>query len=115
MFPDDYFYINEPTEENLNNPLDAKYFLGEGEEIDKKIDEVGDDLIASPFKGSFLSDSIATIYKYYKVQRTSEYLDDLKKLGYTSSTTSGITTVSYTHLTLPTTLHECRSRWSPYH
>ena len=26
-----------------------------------------------------------------------------------------IDTVSYTHLTLPTTLHECRSRWSPYH
>ena len=25
------------------------------------------------------------------------------------------TPVSYTHLTLPTTLHECRSRWSPYH
>ena len=24
-------------------------------------------------------------------------------------------TVSYTHLTLPTTGHECRSRWSPYH
>ena len=23
--------------------------------------------------------------------------------------------VSYTHLTLPTTLHECRSRWAPYH
>ena len=23
--------------------------------------------------------------------------------------------VSYTHLTLPTTLHECRYRWSPYH
>ena len=27
----------------------------------------------------------------------------------------GTATVSYTHLTLPTTLHECRSRWSPYH
>ena len=26
-----------------------------------------------------------------------------------------ILAVSYTHLTLPTTLHECRSRWSPYH
>ena len=26
-----------------------------------------------------------------------------------------IDAVSYTHLTLPTTLHECRSRWSPYH
>ena len=24
-------------------------------------------------------------------------------------------TVSYTHLTLPTTLNSCRSRWSPYH
>ena len=23
--------------------------------------------------------------------------------------------VSYTHLTLPTTAHSCRSRWSPYH
>ena len=26
-----------------------------------------------------------------------------------------ITAVSYTHLTLPTTLSTCRSRWSPYH
>ena len=24
-------------------------------------------------------------------------------------------TVSYTHLTLPTKTHQCRSRWSPYH
>ena len=23
--------------------------------------------------------------------------------------------VSYTHLTLPTTVLKCRSRWSPYH
>ena len=91
LFPDDYFYVNEPTEKNLNDPLDAKYFLNEGEDINSKINEVADDLIASPFKSSFLSDSIATIYKYYKVQRTSEYLDDLKELAYTSSTTSGIT------------------------
>ena len=27
----------------------------------------------------------------------------------------GALSVSYTHLTLPTTLHECRSRWSPDH
>ena len=26
-----------------------------------------------------------------------------------------INTVSYTHLTLPTILRSCRSRWSPYH
>ena len=29
--------------------------------------------------------------------------------------TTGIGTVSYTHLTLPTIAAECRSRWSPYH
>ena len=28
---------------------------------------------------------------------------------------SNIETVSYTHLTLPTILRSCRSRWSPYH
>ena len=27
----------------------------------------------------------------------------------------GLQTVSYTHLTLPTTCTPCRSRWSPYH
>ena len=27
----------------------------------------------------------------------------------------GRDTVSYTHLTLPTTSRRCRSRWSPYH
>ena len=26
-----------------------------------------------------------------------------------------VSTVSYTHLTLPTKSDECRSRWSPYH
>ena len=26
-----------------------------------------------------------------------------------------VATVSYTHLTLPTTIGWCRSRWSPYH
>ena len=28
---------------------------------------------------------------------------------------TSVRTVSYTHLTLPTTLPRCRSRWSPYH
>ena len=27
----------------------------------------------------------------------------------------GVLAVSYTHLTLPTILRSCRSRWSPYH
>ena len=32
-----------------------------------------------------------------------------------TSTLAQLKAVSYTHLTLPTTGHECRSRWSPYH
>ena len=31
------------------------------------------------------------------------------------SNPSFLTPVSYTHLTLPTILRSCRSRWSPYH
>ena len=32
-----------------------------------------------------------------------------------SSAAIGSNAVSYTHLTLPTILRSCRSRWSPYH
>ena len=37
------------------------------------------------------------------------------KNGTATNIEGKFTSVSYTHLTLPTTLHECRSRWSPYH
>ena len=32
-----------------------------------------------------------------------------------AGTIQNILPVSYTHLTLPTILRSCRSRWSPYH
>ena len=35
--------------------------------------------------------------------------------GFVSNQWQPITSVSYTHLTLPTIAAECRSRWSPYH
>ena len=41
------------------------------------------------------------------IDRGTRMLVDLLGLGYG--------TVSYTHLTLPTILRSCRSRWSPYH
>ena len=43
-----------------------------------------------------------------------ELLFDIEE---SSATTADqrVTPVSYTHLTLPTTLNSCRSRWSPYH
>ncbi|MCT0002147.1 DNA-directed RNA polymerase subunit beta' [Lactobacillus delbrueckii subsp. lactis] len=91
LFPDDYFYINEPTQDNLKQPMADKYFLEDGQDIQDKIAEIGQDLVATPFKKGFLGDTISEIYKRYRVQRTSEYLDDLKEIGYSASTISGLT------------------------
>ena len=91
LFPDDYFYINEPTQDNLKQPMADKYFLEDGRDIQDKIAEIGQDLVATPFKKGFLGDTISEIYKRYRVQRTSEYLDDLKEMGYSASTISGLT------------------------
>ena len=41
--------------------------------------------------------------------------EDVEKELETMSSQFGISAVSYTHLTLPTIIPECRSRWSPYH
>ncbi len=91
LFPDDYFYINEPSQDNLKQPMADKYFLEDGQDIHEKIAEVGQDLVATPFKKGFLGETISEIYKRYQVQRTSEYLDDLKEMGYSASTISGLT------------------------
>ena len=45
-------------------------------------------------------------YQYYKNNMETE--DNLASDGSDKA-------VSYTHLTLPTIIRECRSRWSPYH
>ena len=88
IFPKDFYYINDPTQENLTHPVDERYFLQPGEDIHEKLDNMK---LGQAFKKGFLSDSIAQIYKDYKVQRTSDFLDDLKELGYTVCTTSGLT------------------------
>ena len=88
IFPKDFFYINDPTQENLTHPVDERYFLQPGEDIHEKLDNMK---LGKAFKKGFLSDSIAQIYKDYKVQRTSDFLDDLNELGYTVCTTSGLT------------------------
>ena len=88
VLPTDFPYLNEPTNDNLvNGKLDA-YFLKPGEDIKKRLAAM--DLVV-PFKKSFLSDIIAQVFKLYKVQRTSVLLDDMKELGYTICTLSGIT------------------------
>ena len=59
----------------------------------------------------------------FSVYPTKNLEDFYDKEGYRDSNFSKddkgvwsvISAVSYTHLTLPTTSIECRSRWSPYH
>ena len=45
------------------------------------------------------------------IKYIQKILEDFKK----DIDSNTIIAVSYTHLTLPTTLVKCRSRWSPYH
>ena len=50
---------------------------------------------------------------------TEKKAEILKEYGLhetdTGSPEAQVAPVSYTHLTLPTILRSCRSRWSPYH
>ncbi|MCI1891799.1 MAG: DNA-directed RNA polymerase subunit beta' [Schleiferilactobacillus harbinensis] len=88
ILPEDFPYLNEPTADNLTNGVPDKYFLKPGQDIH---DYLANASLIPPFKKGYLSDIIAQVFKIYKVQRTSELLDDMKTLGYTISTLSGIT------------------------
>ncbi|HIX34861.1 MAG TPA: DNA-directed RNA polymerase subunit beta' [Candidatus Limosilactobacillus merdigallinarum] len=88
IMPDDYAYINEPTNDNLMNGVPDKYFLDKGENVHDYLENAP---LVAPFKKGFLSDIIAEIYKKYKVTKTSQFLDRIKDLGYYESTISGLT------------------------
>ena len=74
--------------------------------------------------------TVGPMRRQEKADRIGEILDDLypeppMPLDHTDAYTLLVAvalsaqttdkTVSYTHLTLPTMLAQCRSRWSPYH
>ncbi|MDO1604570.1 DNA-directed RNA polymerase subunit beta' [Lactobacillus sp. YT155] len=88
VLPEDFNFLNEPTQDNIENGVPDKYFLESGEDIKEYLSDAP---LIDPFKSGFLSDIIAQIFKVYRVQRTSELLDDLKELGYTICTVSGLT------------------------
>mgnify|MGYP003194586362 FL=1 len=88
IMPEDYYYINEPTNDNLLNGVPDKYFLDKGEDIYAYLENAP---LVPPFKKGFLSDIIAEVYKKYKVTKTSQFLDRIKDLGYYESTISGVT------------------------
>ena len=53
--------------------------------------------------------------KYYSTQTFWMWFLNVSSQLFVSQLVMTTNTVSYTHLTLPTTLVKCRSRWSPYH
>ena len=58
-------------------------------------------------------ENLATYQEQYDelIAKEEYYRNEISKL----ENEDYIATVSYTHLTLPTTKRWCRSRWSPYH
>ena len=88
ILPEEFPYINEPTEANIVSGVDDRFFLDKGENIK---DILSDQPLVDPFKKGFLSDIIAEVYKRYKVTETSLLLDRMKDLGYFESTKSGLT------------------------
>ncbi|KRM17856.1 DNA-directed RNA polymerase subunit beta [Ligilactobacillus hayakitensis DSM 18933 = JCM 14209] len=88
ILPEDFPFLNEPTDDNLMGKTPDKYFVEPGTDIKEFI---ANQPLVGPFKSGFLSDIIAQVYKEYKVTATAELLDRMKDLGYYESTKSGLT------------------------
>ena len=88
ILPDTFAYINEPTDENINNITPNKYFLEKGTNIPEAIKAM--DLV-KPFAKGTLEKIIAQVFNRYKTTETSTMLDKLKDLGFYYSTIAGVT------------------------
>jgi DNA-directed RNA polymerase subunit beta' len=88
ILPDSFPYINEPTDDNIQNITPNKYFIEMGKNIPE---EVANMPLVKPFAKGVLEKIIAQIFKRYKTTETSIMLDKLKDLGFKYSTVAGIT------------------------
>jgi len=88
ILPDSFPYINEPTDENIQQMIPNKYFIERGKNIP---DEIGKMPLVKPFAKGALEKIIAQVFKRYKTTETSMMLDKLKDLGFKYSTLAGIT------------------------
>ncbi len=88
IMPEEFPYLNEPTQENLTSQTDARFFMAPGENVTEFIQNL--DLVP-PFKKKHLGNIIAEVFKRFRTTLTSEMLDRLKDLGYHHSTKAGLT------------------------
>ena len=88
ILPDSFAYINEPTDDNIQNITPSKYFIEKGQNIPEIVKNMP---IVKPFAKGILEKIIAQVFKRYKTTETSIMLDKMKDLGFKYSTISGIT------------------------
>ena len=88
ILPDSFPYVNEPTDENIQQITPNKYFIERGKNIPEEISKMP---LVVPFAKGALEKIIAQVFKRYKTTETSTMLDKLKDLGFKYSTLAGIT------------------------
>ncbi|MGL4523430.1 MAG: DNA-directed RNA polymerase subunit beta' [Bacilli bacterium] len=88
ILPPSFYYINEPTNDNLQNQTPEKYFVEKGTDIRAFIEAQPE---VDPFKKKILGNIIAEVFKRFKITETSKMLDRMKNLGFRYSTKAGIT------------------------
>ncbi len=99
ILPETFGYVNEPTNANLLNGVDARFIFDRNTKLDDVIEPMlekdsdgnAKDYIVKPFGKKFLGDIIAEVFSRFKITETSKMLDKLKDLGFEYSTVAGIT------------------------
>jgi len=92
ILPDSFPYINEPSDENIQQITPNKFFIEKGKNVPEEIKNMP---LTKPFAKGVLEKIIAQIFKRYKTTETSVMLDKLKDLGFKYSTIAGITVSAY--------------------
>lgn len=87
IFPSDFPYINEVSEENFIATPD-RYFLPKGSDIKAAIKAMP---IVEAMKKKDLGLVIGQVFKCYNTEQTSEILDEIKNNGFKYSTVAGVT------------------------
>ena len=88
IMPNEFPYMNEPTQSNLEVQTPDSYFVEGGINV---LEHIQAQELVKPFKKKNLGNIIAEVFKRFKITETSKMLDRMKDLGYKYSTKAGIT------------------------
>ncbi len=87
IYPADFPYINDPDKKNLQGTLD-EFFVPRGSDIKACIASMP---LRKPITKKHIANIIDELFHRYGADRSSEILDQIKHLGFSYSTISGIT------------------------